>query len=89
MKLLFTATFGVALAAFILPWVGRFGSAVDFMAGASLVLTGAWFVLLALTLIALKRRGLWALLALPFVIYWPCVLWLVGHACSQNASNCP
>jgi hypothetical protein len=89
MKPLFTAIFGVAFAAFILPWIGRFGSPVDVMARVSLALTIAWFLLLILTLFRLKRRGLWALLALPLAIYWPCVFSLMVSACAQNVGNCP
>ena len=85
----FAATFSVAFAAFILPWIGRFGSAVDLMARVSLALTVAWFLLLALTLYKLRRRGLWALLALPLAIYWPCVFSLIVSACAQNVRNCP
>jgi hypothetical protein len=84
MKPLLTTAFDVAFAASILPWIGRFGSAVDITARVSLALTVAWFLLLVLTLLKLRRRGLWALLA----IYWPCVFSLIVSAFAQNVRNC-
>jgi hypothetical protein len=92
MKRLFIATFSVAFVAFILPWmawISRFGLAVDLMARVSLALTVAWFLLLGLTLVRLRRRGLWALLVLPLVVFWPSVFSLMAYACAQNANNCP
>ena len=91
MKPLFTATFSVAFAAFILPWIGRFipGSAIDLMVRVSLALTVAWFLLLAVGLFRFKKRGFWALVSLPLVIYWPYILSRLVSACAQNIHNCP
>lgn len=73
MKPLLTASFLVAFAAFITPWAGRFFSSpiVDSAIYASVIMTVVWFTLLIPILLRFRKQGLWALIGLPFVLYWP------------------
>jgi hypothetical protein len=90
MKPLFTATFSVAFVAYIVPCIASFipGFDISLLARPSFVLSAAWFLLLAVTLFRCRWRGLWALIALPLVIFWPCFFSLLS-ACRQNVNNCP
>lgn len=53
-----------------------------------LLFTICWFVLLSVALFRFGRRGLWLLIGLPFVLYWPLFVWMFAKACAENPKGC-
>jgi hypothetical protein len=56
---------------------------------ASLSLGLAWLICLWVALVRYRRKGLWFLVGLPFVCYWPTGLVLMTLACHHNVRACP
>jgi hypothetical protein len=67
MKPLLVMSFATALSAFFGPRLVN----SDYAIYASLLLSICWVLLFATGLFEFKKRGLWLLLGLPLVLYWP------------------
>jgi len=78
-------SFGIGLIACLFPYLFR----TDAFILISLSLTLSWLVCLVAALIRYRTRGLWFLVGLPFVLYWPTGLVLMTLACRHNVRACP
>jgi len=76
---------GIGLVACLLPYLFR----TDAFILISLSLTLSWLVCLVATFIRYRKKGLWFLVGLPFVLYWPTGLVLMTLACRHNLRACP
>jgi hypothetical protein len=78
----------IAAAACFLPYLFPPGQ-WDKVIRISLWLALVWFVLFLFSVIHYRKKGLWFLVGLPLVPYWPFVLFMLAWGCSQDARNCP
>lgn len=47
-----------------------------------------WFVLQAVAVVRHRWRGLWLLIGLPIVLFWPIVFKLLEYACRHDKNAC-
>ena len=88
MRWLFGISLAIALSAFSGPWLGTIHR--DYLIYLSFLLTIVWGLLLAAGILKFRSRGLWLLIGLPLVAYWPVqFFWLWGLACAHNVNACP
>ena len=55
-------------------------------------ITGQMYSQFALVIAAIswhRWRGLWLLVSVPLLVYWPFAFWLLVRACAQNINACP
>ena len=74
MRLLRTLSLAIALAALFYPFLlgsSFFDARTDPAIYVSLFLSICWLALFAVGLFKFRSRGLWLLIGLPFVAYWP------------------
>ena len=72
MKNRLLVTYGLALIAFGAPWLLEMSS--DFsvlIIVLTLISCAVCMYLICSTIVLYRLRGLWSLLAVPFVLYWP------------------
>lgn len=47
-----------------------------------------WFVLQILAVVRHRLRGLWLMIGLPIVLFWPIAFKLLEYACRHNVNAC-
>lgn len=83
-----TLSVGLALVSCFLPYLFPPG-VWDSIIRISLCLALVWFGCLVAAIIRYRKRGLWFLVGLPFVLYWPFVLFMIGWGCGHDFHQCP
>jgi hypothetical protein len=79
-----------ALVAFLAVIVPRYlGPDVGLMLRCNLALAVLWGIILVVSIFWYRWRGLWLLLGLPLLVYWPVGFWLLARACAHDPNNCP
>lgn len=61
----------------------------DYFIRISLWLALLWSAVLIFSVVRYRKKGLWFLVGLPLVLYWPYVLFAIGAACAHDVKNCP
>jgi hypothetical protein len=77
----------IGLVGCLLPYL--FQSPDDRTIRVSFVLALVWLVGLLAALIRYRMKGLWFLVGLPFAVYWPFVLLMIGWGCAHDFHQCP
>jgi hypothetical protein len=78
----------IAFLACVLPYLFPPG-AWDAMILISLCLGLLWLICLVAAMVRYRKKGLWFLVGLPFVLYWPAALFMIGWGCAHDVRNCP
>jgi len=84
---LLVASVVVALGAAFIP--RYLGPDVSLMLLWNLALGVLWFALVIAAISWHRWRGLWLLVSVPLLVYWPFAFWLLVRACAQNINACP
>jgi len=85
---IFTLAMVVAVLSPVLPEMMRSVDA-NWNIHVSYSLAAVWSVLQAIAVVRHRWRGLWRLIGLPIVLYWPVAFKLLEIQCRQNANACP
>ena len=79
----------VAILVVILPRYLPLGRDANAILTLNLVFGALWCVLTIAAIRWYRWRGLWLLVGIPFLLYWPTMFWLLSRACNQNINACP
>jgi hypothetical protein len=71
------------------PLIVSFNGDVGAILLRNLALGVLWCALLAAAISSYRWRGLWLLVTVPLLLYWPIGFWLLERACRQNINACP
>ena len=90
LKRLLSISLALALCAGFGPWIILHSGALLPVYGFVILLCSvSWLALLIIALVRYRLRGLWVLIGLPFVLFWPVMLYLLAQGCAENLKNCP
>jgi hypothetical protein len=93
MRISFENTFISALATAALSFVSEalglfvgLGSApyVTFVLYVSLALSALWLAIVIYAIVTFRRRGLWSMVGLPLVVFWPYMVTALSYSCSTG-----
>jgi len=76
---LLTTSLGIALIAFVGPFVRE-----SLLVAFSFLGAATWLVVFVIALFRFRWRGLWLLTGVPLILWWPSVAFMIVRACSQN-----
>jgi hypothetical protein len=83
MKRLFSISLVLALSACFVPWLSGnpLGQRISIPYGQLVLLfTICWLIVLVIGFIKFRLRGLWFLIGLPFILFWPFIGLMVVRA---------
>lgn len=85
--LIFAAALTVAIASPVLPSLTKSVDA-NWNLRFSYFLALIWVAIQVVAVVRHKRRGLWLLIGLPIVLWWPIVFRMMEYACRHNGNAC-
>jgi predicted acyltransferase len=88
MRRLLTMSLLLAGSSLVLPWAFPSNQRAT-VVGVSFLLAIGWIIFFLWALTKLRIRGLWLLLGLPLISYWPFMLYLTARACAHDIKACP
>lgn len=84
---IFAAAMAVALASAAVPQV--IGSIdANWNIRVSYFCAAIWFALQTFAIVRHRLRGMWLMIGLPVVLYWPIAFKLLEYACRHNVNAC-
>ncbi len=88
MRRLFLISIALALSSCFAPRI-LFHVDADISLWLGLFLGACWLVLFVVGLFKFRKRGLWLLFGLPFVLFWPYVIFMIVSGCAHDIKACP